>query len=120
MDDHELLQRYAEHGANDAFAELVRRHVNLVYSAARRQLRSAQLAEEVTQAVFFDLSRVGRSLKPTQPLAPWLFMVTRRTAIDALRRENRHRARDQIALEIAEMKNPSRSWMAIEPLLDEA
>ena len=120
MGDYELLQRYAERGSNEAFAELVRRHLNLVYSAARRQVRSPQVAEEVTQAVFFDLSRCARKLKPAQPLVAWLFTVTRRTAIDALRRESRLRAREQIAVEIADMKNPSPSWMQIEPLLDEA
>jgi hypothetical protein len=36
--DCDLLRRYAETQSEDAFAELVRRHVNLVYSAAIRQV----------------------------------------------------------------------------------
>src|SRR5258706_567570 len=55
--DLELLSRYSQHHAEDAFAELVRRHLNLVYSAALRQVRSPQLAEEVAQSAFFDLAR---------------------------------------------------------------
>ena len=35
--------------AEDAFAEIVRRHLGLVHSTALRQLRSPQLAEDVTQ-----------------------------------------------------------------------
>jgi RNA polymerase sigma factor (sigma-70 family) len=120
MGDHELLQSYCERGSNEAFAELVRRYLNLVFSAARRQVRSPQLAEEVTQRVFFDLSRSAQKLKPTQPLAAWLFVVTRRTAIDASRGETRRRAREQMVAEIADMKNSPESWVEIEPLLDEA
>ena len=41
--DLELLARYTRHHAEDAFATLARRHVDLVYSAALRQVRSPQL-----------------------------------------------------------------------------
>jgi RNA polymerase sigma factor (sigma-70 family) len=120
MGDYELLQRYSECGSHEAFAELMRRHVNLVYSAARRQVRSPHIAQEVTQAVFFDLSRSAGKLKPAQPLAAWLFVVTRRAAIDALRRETRRRAREHMITEITDMKNSPDSWTEVEPLLDEA
>ena len=52
MSDHELLQSYTRDHAQSAFATLVERHVDLVYSAARRQVRSPHLAEEVAQTVF--------------------------------------------------------------------
>jgi DNA-directed RNA polymerase sigma subunit (sigma70/sigma32) len=35
--DGELLRRYTESNSEDAFAELVRRHLDLVYSAARQK-----------------------------------------------------------------------------------
>jgi hypothetical protein len=35
-DDIELLRRYAEEGSEEAFRDLVSRHIDLVYSAARR------------------------------------------------------------------------------------
>jgi hypothetical protein len=38
MPDTELFRRYADTGAEDAFAELVRRHVDGVYSAALRRV----------------------------------------------------------------------------------
>jgi DNA-directed RNA polymerase specialized sigma24 family protein len=52
MQDAELLREYVTSGSDVAFAELVDRYVDFVYSTARRQLGNAQLAEEVAQAVF--------------------------------------------------------------------
>src|SRR5436305_57481 len=101
MSDLELLQQYVREESQPAFTALVERHINLVYSAARRQVRAPELAEEITQSVFLDLARHAPKISPTQPLAAWLFVVTRRTAIDAIRREARRRARENTAAEIA-------------------
>lgn len=118
--DHDLLRQYVRDGSNPAFSELVRRYLDAVYSAALRQVRSTSLAEEITQSVFLDLSRSAAKLSPNQPLIAWLYLVTRRTAIDTIRRESRRRARERIALEIADMKTDSSLWKQIEPFLDEA
>jgi len=118
--DLELLARYARHRAEEAFAELVRRHVGLVFSAALRQVRSPQLAEEVAQCVFADLARRAAELAPDTTLAAWLYQVTRRTAIDVVRRESRRQLREQIACELNAMNATAADWTQIEPLLDEA
>lgn len=119
--DHDLLQQYARDGSQPAFAELVRRHVDLVYAAARRQVRSAALAEEVAQSVFIDLSRTATRIKAGTPLVAWLHVTTRRTAIDAIRRETRRHARESAAALLDDMKTPPSSpWETVEPLLDEA
>ena len=86
--DLDLLREFARGNSQDAFAEIVRRHLNLVYSAALRQVRSPQLAEEVAQSVFADLARVAATPSSPQTLTPWLYAVTRRTAIDAIRKES--------------------------------
>ena len=117
--DLELLRDYAREKSQDAFTELVRRHLDLVYSAALRQVRSPQLAEEVSQTVFADLARDAGKLKPDTLLTAWLYQVTRRTAIDVVRRESRRQARERLAVEMAAM-NTATDWTHIEPLLDEA
>ncbi len=117
--DSQLLHDYAQGKSQDAFAELVRRHVNLVYSAAMRQVRSPLLAEEISQSVFADLASAAGKLKADTIVTAWLYQVTRRTAIDVIRRESRRRARERLAAEMAAM-NTTTDWPNIEPLLDEA
>ena len=88
--DLELLARYARRQAEDAFAEIARRLLNLVYSAALRQVRSPQLAEEVAQSAFIDLARNAVRLRPDTVLTaccikshaapPLMSFVARRAA----------------------------------------
>jgi RNA polymerase sigma factor (sigma-70 family) len=120
LPDDDLLRQYVRNGSNPAFSELVRRYLDAVYSAALRQVRSAALAEEISQSVFLDLSRSAAKLKPGQPLVAWLYLVTRRTAVDVIRRESRRQAREQTAAEIAAMKSNPSVWAQVEPFLDEA
>ncbi len=117
--DSQLLDRYLREKSQAAFAELVRRHLDLVYSAALRQVRSPQLAEEISQSVFTDLARDAHKLKPDTVLTAWLYQVARRTAIDVVRRESRRQARERLAVEMAAMNSAS-DWTQIEPLLDDA
>jgi RNA polymerase sigma factor (sigma-70 family) len=128
--DLDLLARYTRQHAEDAFTEIVRRHLDLVFSAALRQVRSPQLAEEVAQSAFTDLARQAHRLAPGTVLTAWLYQVTRRTAIDIVRREARRQLREQTACELTAMNAPALSdpnpmapdadWTHIEPLLDEA
>src|SRR5262249_16073295 len=118
--DLELLERYAKEGSEDAFAALVHRHLDLVYSAALRQVHSPQLAEEVAQSVFTDLSRSARRMKPDTVLTAWLYQVTRRTAVDVVRRDSRRQLREQLAVELTDIHAHPSLWSQIEPLLEEA
>jgi len=118
--DLELLARYSRRHAEDAFAELVRRHLDLVHSAALRQVRVPHLAEEVAQSTFIKLARHAGQLAPDTILTAWLYQVTRRTAIDVVRREASRQLREQIATEMNAMNATAADWTHIEPLLDEA
>jgi RNA polymerase sigma factor (sigma-70 family) len=118
--DLDLLEQFAREKSQDAFTELVNRHVNLVYSAALRQVRSPQLAEEIAQSVFADLARVAATPSSPKILTPWLYAITRRTAIDVIRKESRRQLREQIAVGMNDMNATSADWTQIEPLLDDA
>jgi RNA polymerase sigma factor (sigma-70 family) len=118
--DLELLREFTGDQSQDAFTALVHRHLDLVYSAALRQVRSPQLAEEVTQSVFTDLARNASKLKPHTVLTAWLYEVTRRTAINVVRGEARRQLREKIATQMNAINAGPSDWAQIEPLLDEA
>jgi RNA polymerase sigma factor (sigma-70 family) len=129
VSDLELLEAYAREKSEESFTALVNRHLNLVYSAALRQVRSPQLAQEVAQSVFTDLSRAAVKLKPDTILTAWLYQVTRHTAIDAVRREARRQLREQIATEMNTLHTdalspqngtPADDWSHVELMLDDA
>src|ERR1019366_3368093 len=96
--DSQLLASFARTNSEDAFAELVQRHVNLVHSAALRQVNGdAHLAQDVTQMVFTDLARKAAALASHRVLAGWLFTSTRFAAAKLVRGEQRRRTREQEA-----------------------
>src|SRR5687768_4788528 len=96
--DAELLRRHVEENADDAFRELVSRHLNFVYSAALRQVNGdAHLAQDVTQLVFTDLARKAATLTNRPVLAGWLFVSTRYAAAKLVRQERRRQTREQEA-----------------------
>jgi RNA polymerase sigma factor (sigma-70 family) len=91
MSDSQLLERYAR-GDRDAFAELVRRHVDLVHAAARRQVPGHE--DDITQAVFLLLSQRAAGLLGHGSVAGWLFEATRHCARNVLKREYRRKVHE--------------------------
>jgi hypothetical protein len=79
--DLDLLRKFIRDHSQDAFTALVRRHLNLVYCAALRQVRSRQLAEEVAQSVFSDLARHAARLKPGPFLKVWIFWSQKKSSL---------------------------------------
>ena len=123
VDDAELLRSYARDRSQEAFTELVRRCLNLVYFAAlRRTDGDTQLAEDVTQSVFIDLANGAKALSHHAALTGWLYTATRNRAINAIQSEKRRRTREQ---EYHKMhKNSSAAaqspdWEQLRPVLDE-
>lgn len=117
--DQQLLRDYAAHDSQAAFGELVRRHLDLVHSAAVRMVVDRHLAEDVAQAVFVALARQAGSLQDRAVLAGWLHRVTQNLAAKAVRTEVRRRAREH---EAATMHTPAPEavWEQIAPHLDDA
>ena len=124
IDDTELLRRYVDESAESAFAELVQRHLNLVYSAALRQVNGdTHLAADATQLVFTDLARKARVLGGHRVLAGWLFTSTRYAAANLVRSERRRQAREQEALQMENLtkdeSGPELDWQRVRPVLDD-
>src|SRR5712675_1491643 len=124
MNDDELLQRYAESRCEASFAELVKRYVDLVYSAALRQTGGdAHLAHDVTQSVFIDLARKAGSLSERPVLAGWLYTSAHFAAAKIVRTEQRWRAREQQANSMREISDETAvdaRWEEVRPVIDEA
>jgi RNA polymerase sigma factor (sigma-70 family) len=128
MTDRQLLRQYVEDRSQEAFAELVRRHVDVVYSAARRQARgNDHLAEDVTQQVFVLLAQKAATLGDEVLIGGWLYNAARLCACDLARKEQRRAIHEQKAAAMAdEMRNASApgvrsdKWDDAEQALDEA
>ncbi len=119
--DPDLLRQYADHGDEAAFAEVVRRQADLVYSVALRVTANGALAQEVTQTVFTLMARRAAALAHYDTLVGWLHTTTRHTAINAVRGEARRHTREQEAAAMQDLTTtPEVNWTEIGPLLDEA
>ena len=123
-DDAILLRHYVENDNEEAFAELVRRNMDTVYSIALRRVGGdAHMAKDVAQDVFIALVRHARQLMRYQVLAGWLYTATRNAAANRVRGEVRRRTREQEAHTMHEtLNNRDRDadWDQVSPVLDEA
>ena len=120
-DDMELVREYARHGSEEAFATLVSRHINLVYSVALRRLHDTHFAEEVTQAAFIILARKAGSLNAKTILSAWLCRTAQYAAADASKMQRRRERREQemhMESVLNQTEPESSPWTDIAPLLD--
>ena len=121
--DFELLQRFTRDGEQSAFADVVRRHLDLVFATALRKVEDAEAAQEVAQNVFTVLARKAWQFAPDDSLPAWLHKAALLESKAWLRGELGRRRREQTAAELGTtMKTPEDqpAFHALVPLLDEA
>ena len=121
-DDIALLKEYAESGSEAAFAALVARHVNLVYSAALRSVGNAHAARgNHAGGLHHSGAQGGIACRDDTVLSGWLYQTARLTAANYLRGEIRRQHREQEAYMQSTLNEPdAEAWRQIAPLLDDA
>jgi RNA polymerase sigma-70 factor (ECF subfamily) len=89
--DEELLLAYRDHGERRGFEELVHRYERELYSYLRRYLGDSAMAEDAFQSTFLQLHLKCDVYEAGRPVRPWLYTIATNQAIDAQRRNRRHR-----------------------------
>jgi RNA polymerase sigma factor (sigma-70 family) len=121
MDDHQLLREYVERQSEMAFAELVARHINLVYSTALRVVQNTASARDVAQSVFIQLARKAPTIRSGHALPGWLYRVARCQAANAVRNDRIRREREMEAMTMKSPEtNAAEAWHSILTHLDDA
>jgi RNA polymerase sigma factor (sigma-70 family) len=122
IDEAELLRQYATDKSDSAFAELVRRHVDLVYSVALPKVGGdVHSARDVSQAVFLALARNAASLAQRRSVVGWLYLTTHHLSAQWVRADQRRHLREHQAHVMKEIfDSPDIDWNQLRPLLDEA
>src|SRR5581483_6647878 len=122
--DSRLLTQYVEDHSQTAFAALVQRHVDLVYSAALRQLGGdAHLAWDAAQGVFLALAQNAPRLIHHAALTGWLYTTTRFVCAKLVRTRQRARSREAAFSAMNEIHDDDAAaadWGAVRAVLDDA
>ena len=89
--DEALLSRWRSDGDPAAFEAIVHRYERELFSYLRRYLGSAEMAEDVFQATFLQVHLKKEHFEEGRRFRPWLYAIATNQAIDAQRRNRRHR-----------------------------
>jgi len=89
--DERLLLAYRSRQDRRAFDQLVRRYERELYNYLRHYLGDAEMAEDAFQATFLQVHLKCERFEPGRRVRPWLYTVATNQAIDAQRRNRRHR-----------------------------
>lgn len=84
----DLAVRFAA-GDQEALRAIIADYGGPVRTVARSMTKDSELVAEVVQATFIKAWKASSTFDPGRDLAPWLYSIARRTAIDVLRRELR-------------------------------
>ena len=99
FDEADLVRRLIARDQS-ALSELYQQFGTLVYSIAMRVVQNSTLADEVTQDAFLKVWNQPTSWDPNRgKFVSWLLTITRYTAIDRLRMEQRRPLQNAVELD---------------------
>lgn len=91
VSDEELLLAYRDSGDRQLFSQLVHRYERELFSYLRRYLGDAEMAEDAFQAAFLQIHLKRDQFETGRKFRPWLYTIATNQAIDAQRRNKRHK-----------------------------
>ena len=83
--EQEIVRR-AKEGDERAFAEIIQRHQNMVFSVAYRMVRRRMDAEDVAQQVFAKIFYALKKFDMRSSLSTWIYKIALNETYDYLRR----------------------------------
>lgn len=89
--DEEIIAEYQETKDRQLFEILIRRYEREIYSYLRRYIGQAELAEDAFQGTFLQVHLKCYQFDSGRRFRPWLYAIATNQAIDAQRRNKRHR-----------------------------
>jgi len=89
--DEDLFRRFRTRADESAFERLVHRYETELFGYLKRYLGSAEMAEDVFQATFLQVYLKKEGFDEGRRFRPWLYTIATNQAIDAQRRNRRHR-----------------------------
>ena len=106
LGDNEIISRVLQ-GEQNAFAELVTRYQNYVFTLILRMIKSREDAEEVAQDVFVKAYRSLADFRGESKFSTWLYTITNTTAITFLRKKKLevHSLDNEKVFEVADNKD---------------
>ncbi len=87
----QLLLRSRATGDREACAQIVQMYEHELYNYLHRYMGSAEMAEDAFQATFLQVHLKCEQFDRGRRLRPWLYAIATNQAIDAQRRNKRHR-----------------------------
>ncbi len=92
LTDEQLLLQYRSSGDEGDFAQLVQRYERELFSYLRRYLGNAAMAEDAFQQTFLQVHLKCDQFEQGRAFRPWLYTIATHQAIDAQRRNRRHKS----------------------------
>ena len=90
INDENILIEAINNGNTKAYAQLVDRYKDLVYTLALRMLKHKEEAEEVAQDTFIKVFKSLDNFKGDSKFSTWIYKVAYNTCLDTIKKNKKH------------------------------